>query len=69
MGQAIYQNQLIYMNEEFTLSNGKTISFYSGLSYNGINISLNEKLTGEDLELFKKEIKSERDVVSITNKK
>lgn len=56
------------MNEEFTISNGKTISFYSALSPNGINIFLNEHLVGEDLELFKKEIRTERDVVAITNK-
>lgn len=55
------------MNETFKMKDGKTIKFYSALSYNGINIRLEDKLSMNELRQFKKEIKAERDVVSIIN--
>lgn len=55
------------MDEKFIMKNGRLVKFYSALSYNGINIRLEDKLPANELRQFKKEIKSERDVVSIIN--
>lgn len=53
------------MDETFIMSNGKTVQFYSTLSPNGINVRVNTKLTQEEAQMFKKEIRQERDVVVI----
>jgi len=49
------------------MKDGREVKFYSALSYNGMNIRLEDKLGQADLKQFRKEISSERDVVSIIN--
>lgn len=56
------------MNEEiFILSMGKTIKFYSYLATNGIyvNVDPTQFETKEEKAQFEKELRSERDVISI----
>jgi hypothetical protein len=53
------------MNETLTISDGTEVHFYSALSYNGINVSVDTKLSEEQYTEFKNKLRSERDVVSI----
>lgn len=53
------------MNERFVLKDGTVIEFYSSLGYHGLYIEVNTRLTPEQKEMFKKEIRSERDVIRI----
>jgi hypothetical protein len=57
------------MDESFEMKDGSIVKFYSALSYGGINIRLENKLPENELRQFKKEIKEQRDVVSIINGK
>lgn len=50
---------------KFTLSNGKIVEYEDRLVYGGTNIYVTTKLTATEKKEFKKEIKWERDVVSI----
>lgn len=53
------------MYEKFEMKDGTIVTFYSALSYNGINVSVSTKLDKDQKDQFKKELKMERDVVSI----
>lgn len=53
------------MYEKFEMKDGTIVTFYSALSFNGINVSVSTKLNEDQKAQFKKELKSDRDVVSI----
>jgi hypothetical protein len=53
------------MQESFIMEDGTIVEFYSNLSYNGIHVEVLTKLKPEQYTQFKKELKRERDVVTI----